>query len=125
MKNLFRVAVLLSLPLFAISACKKEEAAKPAVVAAAVTMPTDPSKPFGDAKRNSVRGPNFRQFDMAAIKRISLPRSARIELRLEAFNLFNRVNYGPVNGNRSSAAFGTITSTYDARQLQLGAKFLW
>lgn len=43
MKNLFRVAVLLSLPLFAISACKKEEAAKPAVVAAAVTMPTDPN----------------------------------------------------------------------------------
>ena len=32
MKNLFRVAVLLSLPLFAISACKKEEAAKPAAL---------------------------------------------------------------------------------------------
>jgi hypothetical protein len=44
MKNLFRVAVLLTLPLFAISACKKEEAAKPAaVVAAPVTMPTDPN----------------------------------------------------------------------------------
>ena len=31
----------------------------------------------------------------------------------------------PPNGNRSSGAFGTITSTYDARQLQLGFKFLW
>ena len=29
MKNLFRVAVLITLPLLAISACKKEEAAKP------------------------------------------------------------------------------------------------
>ena len=45
MKNLFRVAVLLTLPLLAISACKKEEAAKPvvAVAVAPVAMPTDPS----------------------------------------------------------------------------------
>jgi hypothetical protein len=44
MKNMFRIALLLVLPMFAISACKKEEAAKPAVVAAApVTMPTDPN----------------------------------------------------------------------------------
>ena len=92
---------------------------------ACVQVPTDASKPFGDAKRNSVRGPNFRQFDAALIKQVSLPRQARVELRLEAFNLFNRVNYGPPNGNRSSAAFGTITSTYEARQLQLGAKIVW
>lgn len=26
------------------------------------------------------------------------------------------------NSNRSSPAFGTITSTYDARQIQLGVK---
>lgn len=44
MKNLFRIAILLTLPLFAISACKKEEAAKPvAAVAAPVTVPTDPN----------------------------------------------------------------------------------
>ena len=45
MKNLFRVAVLLTLPLLAISACKKEEATKPvvAVAVAPVAMPTDPS----------------------------------------------------------------------------------
>lgn len=45
MKNLFRVAVLLTLPLFAVTACKKEEAAAPAAapVAAPVTMPTDPN----------------------------------------------------------------------------------
>lgn len=92
---------------------------------ACVVAPTDPSQPFGDAARNSVRGPNFRQFDFAAIKRVSLGGSTKIELRLEAFNLFNRTNFGPPNGNRSSSAFGTITSAYDARQLQLGAKFLW
>ena len=44
MKNLFRIAILLTLPLLALSACKKEEAAKPAAAAApSVTMPTDPN----------------------------------------------------------------------------------
>lgn len=45
MKNLFRVAILLTLPLLAISACKKEEAAKPTAAAAAapVSVPSDPN----------------------------------------------------------------------------------
>jgi hypothetical protein len=72
-----------------------------------------------------VRGPNFRQFDFAAIKRVGLGQKTKLELRLEAFNLFNRVNFGPPAANRSNASFGTITSAYDARQLQLGVKLLW
>jgi hypothetical protein len=35
------------------------------------------------------------------------------------------VNYTVPNTNRSSAAFGTITSTYDPRQMQLGVKLHW
>ncbi|HWB16637.1 MAG TPA: carboxypeptidase regulatory-like domain-containing protein [Vicinamibacterales bacterium] len=92
---------------------------------ACVVIPTDPSQPFGNASRNTVRGPDFRQFDLAAIKQIALGGGARVELRVEAFNLFNRVNFGPPNGNRSSPGFGTITTAYDARQIQLGAKILW
>jgi hypothetical protein len=92
---------------------------------ACVTIPTDPSQPFGDAGRNTVRGPNFRQFDLAAIKQIQVGPSTRVELRIETFNLFNRVNFGPPASNRSAASFGTITSTYDARQVQLGAKVIW
>jgi hypothetical protein len=92
---------------------------------ACVTIPTDPSQPFGDAGRNTVRGPNFRQFDLAAIKQIQIGPGTRVELRIETFNLFNRVNFGPPASNRSAASFGTITSTYDARQVQLGAKVIW
>ena len=88
-------------------------------------MPTDPSQPFGNARRNTVRGPNFWQFDLAASKKFALGGPARFEFRLEAFNLLNRTNFRAPNGNRSAAAFGTITSTYDPRQLQLGFKLLW
>ena len=50
---------------------------------------------------------------------------SRAELRLEVFNLFNRVNFTAPASNRSVATFGTITGAYPARQVQLGLKFLW
>ena len=92
---------------------------------ACVTAPTDPSQPFGNAGRNTVRGPKFWQLDTALSKAFALGGPAKFEFRLEAFNLLNHTNFRAPNGNRSSGAFGTITSTYDPRQLQLGFKFLW
>ena len=93
--------------------------------AACVVLPTDPSQPFGNAPRNNVRGPNFWQVDLAAIKAVRMGALARLELRVEAFNLFNRVNFTPPNANRSLSTFGTITGTFDSRQVQLGLKVLW
>ncbi|HMD34467.1 MAG TPA: TonB-dependent receptor [Vicinamibacterales bacterium] len=92
---------------------------------ACVTAPTDPSQPFGNAPRNDVRGPNFWQFDAAATKNLPLGNSVRLQVRLEAFNLFNRVNFTPPAANRSNTSFGTITSTFDPRQVQLGVKVIW
>ncbi len=83
----------------------------------------DRSQPFGNAPRNSVRADPFRQFDLGLHKAFGLGREqTRIEARVEAFNLLNTTNFGSANGNRSSSAFGTITSTAPARQLQLGLK---
>ncbi|HEY7498180.1 MAG TPA: TonB-dependent receptor [Vicinamibacterales bacterium] len=90
-----------------------------------VSLPTDISQPFGNAERNSVRGPMFWGFDVAASKRFALGGTAQFEFRVEAFNVLNRTNFRAPNGNRSAAAFGTITQTYDPRQLQLGFKLLW
>src|SRR5262249_6078820 len=90
-----------------------------------VIAPTDPSQPFGNAGRNTVRGPNYGSFDLAAVNQRGSSGQPRIELRVEAFNLFDRANFTAPNGNRSSAGFGTITSTYDPRQMQLGVKLLW
>jgi hypothetical protein len=90
-----------------------------------VVAPTDPSQPFGNAPRNSVRGPWFWQLDASLGKEIAFGKTANVELRFEAFNLLNRTNFQAPSGNRSSGAFGTITGTYDARQLQLGVKVNW
>jgi hypothetical protein len=89
----------------------------------AVVIPTDRTQPFGDAPRNAARSDPFFQFDLGLHKNFGLWREqTRLEIRVEAFNLFNRTNFGPANGNRSSSAFGTINSAFPARQIQLGAK---
>jgi hypothetical protein len=90
---------------------------------AAFTVP-DPSQPFGNAGRNTVRGPNFWQVDFALAKRFQLPvgPNTRIEVRGEAFNLLNRVNFRPPVGNISANNFGSFTSTFDPRIIQLGVR---
>ena len=92
---------------------------------AAVTIPTDPSQPFGNAPRNAARGPRIHTLDLGLHKAVGLPfGESRLELRLEAFNVLNRSNFGAPNGNRSSTAFGTISSLATTpRQVQLGVKF--
>ena len=93
---------------------------------AAISIPTDPSNPFGDAPRNSVRSPGFWQADIGLHKQFRLwNESSKLELRAEAFNIFNRTNFGAPNSNASSAAFGTITTAFPAREVQFAAKILF
>jgi hypothetical protein len=89
-----------------------------------VTAPTDPSQPFGNAPRNSVRGPLRWQVYMVMSKRFDIPWTSNggFEFRAEFFNLLNRTNFRAPNGNRSANAYGTITSTYDPRIIQFGFK---
>lgn len=89
----------------------------------AVVIPTDPTQPYGNAERNMVRSDAIYQLDMALSKVFDLGwREARLEFRTEVFNLLNKTNFRAANQNRSAAAFGTITATYDPRQIQFGVK---
>ena len=91
---------------------------------ATVEIPTDRTQPFGNAPRNVARSDSFYQLDLGLHKNFGLGRDqTRLEARVEAFNLLNKTNFGPANGNRSSSSFGAITSTSVARQIQLGLKF--
>ena len=90
---------------------------------ASVIIPTDSSQPFGNAPRNAARGPAIYVLDLGLHKSIPLVSRSRMEFRVEVFNLFNRSNFATPNGNRSSTAFGTITSLATTpRQVQLGVK---
>ena len=81
---------------------------------------------IGTAARRFFYGPGIANFDMALAKQIRLAESRTLQLRVEAFNVWNHAQfYGPaaVNGNISSPNFGQITSAAAPRLIQLAAKF--
>ena len=49
---------------------------------------------FGNLPRNAIRGPGFGTADLSIIKNTRLSAAARVQLRLEVFNLFNQANFG-------------------------------
>src|SRR5262249_34904899 len=78
---------------------------------------------FG-AGRNVFTGPGFFQTDFALHKGIAITERFKVELRGEAFNVFNNTNFSNPTATTSSASFGVITSTrVPPRILQIAAKF--
>jgi len=89
---------------------------------------------FGNLGRNPIYGPGFGNTDFSVIKNVSLTGSARVQLRLEVFNLFNQANLGQPGriATVGSTSFGVISNTRfptgdsgSARQVQFAAKFLF
>lgn len=87
-----------------------------------VVVPTDPSQPFGNAGRNVARRPGFAQMDFGLQKTFAILERANVGFRMEAFNLFNRTNFGNPGVNRSAGGFGLIRSTFPARQIQFALR---
>lgn len=87
-----------------------------------------PYDSFGNATRFN---PKVRQFpnlneNLAVARSFPIREQIRMEFRAEAFNVFNRVRFGPGDLNLQDANFGHLTSSSDLlnnpRQLQLALK---
>ena len=93
---------------------------------AGYTFTTPPaSAPFGNAGRNAFRAPNFEQWDLGVDKRFRIRESMSLQFRSEFFNLLNHTNFGLPTAISTSAAFGTIRTTYPPRQIQFALKLLF
>ena len=99
---------------------------------------------LGTTGRNAFIGPNLRTFDLAMVKNTRfawLGESGNIQFRFEAFNLFNRANFGtpglqvfggapdppnqppPTTPPAPLSSFGVVRSTVtSARQLQFAVR---
>ncbi len=81
--------------------------------------------------RNSLNLPGYKGVDLTLAKAFGLPKApvlgenARIEFRVDAYNLFNNLNLNPnqISNNIGNANFGTITGALAARVVTLGARF--
>ncbi len=82
-----------------------------------------PQFTIGSASRNPVRGPAYRDLDLALIKHTTLFHETGMEFRAELFNVTNTPAFAQPNGSFGSAAFGSITSTTtDPRVMQLAIR---
>jgi hypothetical protein len=77
---------------------------------------------IGTCSRNPVRGPAYRNADLALAKRTPLKESLSLDFRAEIFNLTNTPLLGNPNTTVGNPAFGTITSAGDPRVVQLALK---
>ncbi len=90
---------------------------------------------YGNFRRNSIYGPGVDNWNMSLFKNFNFTENTRIQLRFEAYNVFNHTQWGTINNGLSAptpgtpfsganaGASGQITSARDPRLLQLGGKF--
>jgi Carboxypeptidase regulatory-like domain len=72
---------------------------------------TAPQFVIGTASRNPVRGPAYRDWDIALVKHTKLLEKTDLEFRAELFDVTNTPAFAQPNGSFGSAAFGSITNT--------------
>jgi hypothetical protein len=80
---------------------------------------------FGNESRsdNGLRAPGIANYDLALFKETHLTEKLILQMRIESFNLFNRVQFGAPNTSIGSAQQGQITTQVnDPRLLQLAAR---
>jgi len=80
---------------------------------------------FGDSRRRFFHGPGLNNFDTALLKTTKITESKEVQLRFEAFNVFNHAQFTNPTGLINSTQFGLVTNARAARILQVGAKFLF
>jgi carboxypeptidase family protein/TonB-dependent receptor-like protein len=78
---------------------------------------------IGSEPRNPVRGPGYSRTDLSFFKNFAIARSQEVQLRVEAFNIFNQERFAQPNGTIGSPTFGQITAADDGRIVQLGIKY--
>jgi outer membrane receptor protein involved in Fe transport len=80
---------------------------------------------FGNESRtdNQLRAPGIANYDLALFKDTTITERVKLQLRVESFNLFNRVQFGAPNTSIGNTLAGQITTQVnDPRLLQLAGR---
>jgi hypothetical protein len=98
-----------------------------------VTDPTNSKQycsGYGNAGYDLLRGPRYQDWDISLQKNTKWEHY-NVQLRVDAFNVFNHANFGLPSGDITAPGAQTITSTpsqwnppaYEPRTIEFGAKF--
>ena len=78
---------------------------------------------FGDAGRFIIEGPAQFSLNMALSKTIQIRETRALELRLQANNVFNLVEFSGLNATVNSLTFGEVTSAASMRRITMVARY--
>ena len=67
---------------------------------------------YGDSGRNHFTGPGYFRTDMSVFKNVSLTERIKLQLGLEAFNIFNQANALIPNADINGGNFGVFQNTW-------------
>src|SRR5580693_1671641 len=76
----------------------------------------------GNSGRNMLRGPTFKDVDLAISRDFVFKEHLDLQLRADAYNVFNLVSLNTPGATVGTSTFGVITSATAMRQLQLGLR---
>lgn len=77
---------------------------------------------FGTSGRNIIDGPAWWNFDLSAFKNFPITERVNLQLRGEAFNGFNNVQFFPADLNVASPNFGTLQGANRPRVMQVALR---
>ena len=88
-------------------------------------VPTGQLRP-GNAAATTVIGPGAQRLDLSMFKNVTLHERLRLQVRFETFNTLNHTNFQSIStsfpGINVVSTFGQVTSTRDARKVQIAMK---
>ena len=86
-----------------------------------------PINTIGNAPRNPLHGPPQRRLDLSLFKDVALTGAAKLQLRVEVYNVTDTPSFANPNASLGAPGFGSITSTGNSipRQAQFAAKLLF
>lgn len=86
----------------------------------------DPGGPkFGNSGRNIFRGAHQTYVNASVFKNIHAGESLNVQLRLQAYNLFNHVNAFRANNDLGSGDFGLDKAEQRRRQMEFGVRIVF
>jgi hypothetical protein len=89
-----------------------------------------PPLSFGNAARGAAVGPGRANWNLSLFKTFKMPlpgttEGGHLDFHVDTFNTFNHTQFYNVDTSFGGQNFGKVTSTHDARVIELGMKFLF
>lgn len=81
-----------------------------------------PPDRYGNSGTAIVEAPGLQSYDLSVAKHFALTERFVLRFQADFFNAFNVANFSGLSSNISSGNFGTLSSAYPPRNIQLGLK---